>query len=136
MAFPLLMTRSQLWFANHVRTNQYFTQIVKCFDTACCSRPRSSYFSLIHSRFLPPPIPIHQSEEKLKTPESREDQENHRLPSLLISLVIKWDDLLPRSTRSFKQLPFDLYCPSVCKVDRPKGGTHLQSVSRLFCFRS
>ncbi|EFX67013.1 hypothetical protein DAPPUDRAFT_115824 [Daphnia pulex] len=108
-----LMTRSQLWFANHVRTNQYFTHIVKYFDIACCSRPRSSYFSLMHSRFLPPPIPIHQSEEKLKAPESRADQENHRLPSLLISLVLKWDDLLPRSTRSFKQLPFDLYCPSV-----------------------
>jgi hypothetical protein len=79
-----LMTRFQLWFANHVRTNQYFTQIVKYFDTACCSRPRSSYFSLILSRFLPPPVPIHQSEEKLKAPESRADQENHRLPSLLV----------------------------------------------------
>lgn len=110
------MTRSHLWFANHVRTSQYFTQIVKCVDTACCSRPRSSYFSLIPSRFLPPPIPIHQSEEGLKAPESRADQENHRFPSLFVSLALKWEDLLPRSTRSFKQLPFDLYCPSVQKT--------------------
>ena len=111
-----LMTKPQLWFENHVRTSQYFTQIVKCVDPACCSRPRSSYFSLIPSRFLPPAILIHQSKEGLKAFESRADQENHRFPSLFVSLALKWDDLLPRSTRSFKQLPYDLYCPSVQKT--------------------
>jgi hypothetical protein len=123
-----LMTKPQLWFANHVRTSQYFTQIVKCVDPACCSRPRSSYFSLIPSRFLPPPITIHQSKEGLKAFESRADQENHRFPSLFVSLALKWDDLLPRSTRSFKQLPYNLYCPSVQKT--------LVERTCLFCFQS
>ena len=107
------MSKDQHWFSILVRTSQYCTQIVKCQDLACCSRPRSSYFSLIPTRFLPPPIPVNQSEEGLKAPESRSDQDNHHFPSLFVSLALKWDELLPRSTRLFKQLPFDLYCPSV-----------------------
>ena len=36
-----LQLKDPIWFAAHVRTSQYFTQIVKCNDTRCCSRPRS-----------------------------------------------------------------------------------------------
>jgi hypothetical protein len=48
------------WMAEHVRTSQYLTQIVKCEDINCCGKRRSPYFSFISSRFLPPPFPLQQ----------------------------------------------------------------------------
>jgi len=72
----------QKWFAEHVRTSQYFLQIVKCNNLSCCTAPRSSYFSFIPSRFLPGPVPLCQTlENGLKAPE-RSDFEKHSFPSL------------------------------------------------------
>lgn len=49
------------WFSKHVQTSQYCTQIVKCINQSCCSKPRSSYFTVMNkNRFLPPPIPLIQ----------------------------------------------------------------------------
>ncbi|KAI9555887.1 hypothetical protein GHT06_018404 [Daphnia sinensis] len=108
-----LLTKDEKWFSDHVRTSQYYLQIVKCNDLECCMKPRSSYFSVIPARFLPPPIPLEQSSDGLKAPE-RANGETHIFPSLFVSKTIKWDDTtLPKSTRSFKVLPYDLYCPSV-----------------------
>ena len=42
-----LQSKDPIWFAAHVRTSQYFTQMVKCNNTSCCSKPRSSYFTFI-----------------------------------------------------------------------------------------
>lgn len=64
-----VVKQDQNWFDVHVRTSQYFTQIVKCQDESCCSKPRSSYFSIVPGRFLPPPLPISQTSEGLKIPE-------------------------------------------------------------------
>jgi hypothetical protein len=108
----ILLKKDEQWFCVHVRTSQYFTQIVKCMDTKCCMKPRSSYFSVITDRFLPPPIPLDQSSDGLKANE-RADRESHIFPSLFVSKTINWSDILPKSTRSFKSLPYDLYCPSV-----------------------
>ena len=109
-----LVSKDETWFANHVRTSQYCTQIVKCFDETCCSKPRSSYFSLIPGRFLTPPIPLIQSEnDGLKAPERSESETNHKFAPLFISQNLKLDQILPRSTRNFKVLPYDLFCPSV-----------------------
>jgi hypothetical protein len=49
------------WMAEHVRTNQYLTQIVKCADINCCGKRRSPYFSFVSSRLLPPPFPLQQT---------------------------------------------------------------------------
>lgn len=115
-----LMPIDQEWFSKHVRTSQYCTQIVKCTDELCCSPPRSSYFSVIPDRFLPPPIPLLQSMEGLRAPERMGStvfgQEQQNFPSLFIARSMDWNNLLPRSTRSFKQHPYDLYCPSVQSV--------------------
>ena len=43
----VLLSKDQSWHDIHVRTSQYLTQIVKCMDGKCCSKSRSSYFSLI-----------------------------------------------------------------------------------------
>ena len=47
-----LITKDTNWFQKHVRTSQYFTQIVKCHDMQTCSSARSSYFKVVPSRFL------------------------------------------------------------------------------------
>ncbi|XP_032779890.2 uncharacterized protein LOC116918320 [Daphnia magna] len=108
-----LETRSIEWFSTQGRTSQYFTQIVKCEDTGCCSKPRGSYFTVMPSRFLPPLIPLSQSRDfGLIVPE-RENFESHKFPSLFAGQLLKMDIILPRSTHSFKVLPYDLYCPSI-----------------------
>ena len=107
-----LVTKDSKWFSQHVRTSQYFTQIVKCLDVTCCAKPRSSYFTVVPGRFIPPPIPIYQSADGLLVPE-RTDVEKHKFPSLFATQVIKFDEILPRSCRSFKTMPYDLFCPSV-----------------------
>ena len=64
-----LILKDQLWWDVHVRTSQYFTQIVKCGDEQCCKRTRSSCFNVVLDRFLPPPMPIAQTSEGMRVPE-------------------------------------------------------------------
>lgn len=99
-------------FSEHVRTSQYFLQIVKCNNLICCTAPRSSYFSIVPSRFLPGPVPLFQTLESGLRATERSHFEKHSFPSLFLSLNLS-RELLPRSTRSFKSLPYDLYNPSV-----------------------
>jgi hypothetical protein len=58
-----LNVADQNWFSEHVRTSQYFLQIVKCNNLSCCTAPRSSYFAIVPSRFLPGPVPLCQTLE-------------------------------------------------------------------------
>ena len=51
-------TKSEEWKACHVRQSQYFLQIVKCTDPKCCSSFQSSYLKVVPKRFLPPPLPV------------------------------------------------------------------------------
>jgi hypothetical protein len=108
-----LLTKDIDWFQKHVRTSQYFTQIVKCQDTSCCSNARSSYFTVVPSRFFPPPIPIVQTCEGLKAPDGHEDSSKNKFPSLFAAQTLKPDIILPPTKSCFKVLPYDLYCPSV-----------------------
>jgi hypothetical protein len=107
-----IVNQDQNWFDVQVKTNQYFTQIVKCQDESCCSKPRSSYFSIVPGRFLPPPLPISQTSEGLKIPE-RSKTESYFFPSLFVSQSLKLDDLIPRSAKVHKVIPYELYCPSI-----------------------
>ena len=54
-----LIHKSESWIAQHVRSTQYMTQIVKCLDKNCCGTIRSKFHKIIKSRFLPAPIPLH-----------------------------------------------------------------------------
>lgn len=60
-----LITKNEDWISRHLRTSQYFTQIVKCNDVHCCSAFRSSLLNILPKRFLYPPIPIEQCKEGL-----------------------------------------------------------------------
>ena len=118
-----LISKDQEWFDNHVRTSQYFTQLVKYQDIKCCDKVRSSYFNVLPSRFFPPLIPINQTTDGLRASE-RADADSHKFPSLFVAQTLKFDDIMPRSTGVFKVQPYDLYCPSlqtslldrICKV--------------------
>ena len=106
-----LNVKDQYWFSEHVRTSQYFTQIVKCKNLMCCNEPRSSYLSVVPTRFIPPPIPLIQTDKGLKASD-RSGFESHVFPSLFLSLHLS-RDLLPNSAKEFLTLPYDLYTPSV-----------------------
>ena len=46
-----LMKRDAAWISRHVATSQYFLQIVKCNNVACCGRLRSDIRHLAASSF-------------------------------------------------------------------------------------
>ena len=75
--------------------------------------PRISYFSVVPLRFLPSPSPLEQTAEGLKSPDRSGSLDKKKFSSLFVALSINWTELLPISTRSLKQLPYDFHCPSV-----------------------
>jgi hypothetical protein len=63
-----LLNKDPNWGDVHIRSSQYFTQIVKCVDIQCCSKPRSSFFNIVQERFLLPPLHLVQTSEGLRVP--------------------------------------------------------------------
>ena len=53
-----VIKKSEEWKSKRVCESQYFSQIVKCKDSKCCSPSRSSYLKVVKDRFLPPPISV------------------------------------------------------------------------------
>ncbi|XP_062550683.1 uncharacterized protein LOC134215536 [Armigeres subalbatus] len=51
-------TADEDWRDRHVRTSQYFLQIIKCTDNTCCAPFRSKYAIYFVDRFLPAPLPL------------------------------------------------------------------------------
>ena len=54
------------WQSIHVRHTQYCLQIVKCTNIDCCLPFKSGYLTVLKNWFLPPPIPITQTDTGLK----------------------------------------------------------------------
>ena len=54
----IVRTNSVEWKACHVRQWQYFLQVTKCSDEKFCSSFQSSYLEVVPERFLPVPIPV------------------------------------------------------------------------------
>lgn len=113
-----LQMKDMIWRAKHVCESQYMTQIVKCDDPSCCVPARSDYFKFVPNRFLPPPIPLVQSERGLVCPDyptPTSDTRDYKFPSLFVNLALS-SEILPMNAKSFKKNPYDLYCPSVQKI--------------------
>lgn len=129
----ILSKKSEEWIASHVRTSQYFTQIIKCGERGCCQPERSSYFSLIQDRFLPPPVPIRQSTDGLRALELTENEPQKFPSSLFLLIGAKISNLLPRWAKSFTILPYDAFCPSVhsCISDRICKHCHIYFASQV-----
>jgi hypothetical protein len=118
-----LLKKGPEWFSIHVTTSQYMTQIVKCTDESCCSRPRSNIFDVLKNRFLPPPVPIQQTDDGLKVAESK-DINRGVFASLFLAGSLNFDNLLKDRMSGFKSIPHDMFCPSlngklvtrICKI--------------------
>ena len=105
-----LRTVSVQWRADHVGESQYFTQIVKCTDRKCCLAPRSSFFSLFSTRFLPAPVPLMQTGDGVKA--ALVGDETASFTSVFLTQLLN-PAVLPRSLSAYRYLPYDAYCPSV-----------------------
>lgn len=94
---------SEEWKFRHVRSSQYFLQIVKCEDIKCCSKPRSCYFTFFPTRFLSAPIPLkYQPKMSVTQPESS----NIKYASLFQGQLINGK----------VEIPYDKNCPSQSKT--------------------
>ena len=116
-----LMSKHQHWFSIHMRTSQYFTQIVKCLDVPCC-RAREVLISLL--RFLPLPIPINHAIKRRRVKSAWIKIRETLIPISFCLSRIKWDELLPRSTRLQTVTVWTLL-PARAEIF---DGAHLQSV--------
>lgn len=125
-----IQLKSQSWMDRHVRTSQYFTQVVKCEDLYCCSPARSSYFKIIDGQFLPPPLPITYSSSGLTIPNPSStfrnvDPVKYLFPKLAIQNMLNIDRLIPSEASSFRDnIPYDLFCPSVKSTLRDRMCKH------------
>ena len=105
------------WFASHVRSSQYFLQIVKCANRKCCSKPRSSYFYVMPEQFFSAPIRIEQTDDGLKAVNPNLFDSGSYV-SLFLRNSISIAKILPKSLLSFREQPYNLYCPSVQKISK------------------
>lgn len=98
--FEETVEADETWKMKHVKTSQYFLQIVKCFDKACCSPPRGSYLNFFPNRFLPAPISIKYN-PKLSIASPNET--NAHFSSLFQNISIA----------DANKMAYDTYCPSI-----------------------
>ncbi|KAK3928620.1 Methionine--tRNA ligase [Frankliniella fusca] len=101
---PDVTEMPQRWYADHVRESQYMFQVVKCDNLNCCSPRRSNLHQIMYQRFLPAPFPFCQ--DPFGFPE---DSSEAKFPAFLIRQSLS---LRPDSYK-YKEIPYDLYCPSV-----------------------
>uniref|UniRef100_A0A914YJ77 C2H2-type domain-containing protein n=1 Tax=Panagrolaimus superbus TaxID=310955 RepID=A0A914YJ77_9BILA len=99
---PILNEWSEKWIYDHVLQTQYCLQISKCSDINCCDAPKTSVFSVLNGRFLPPPVPFTSD---ISGPIV--DEKNGRFGSLAARIIC--------NALIAKETIFDSYCPSVKK---------------------
>jgi len=110
---------SARWVANHVKANQrqsqYFMQIVKCNQPSCCRQWRSSWNSYFPHRFLPGPVVLSHADEGLCIPEASEVSTTGKIYFTSLAQRLGFASLkVPIDS------PFDMYCPSLSKIELQK----------------
>lgn len=109
-----ILSRNSEWFSKHVQTSQYCTQIIKCDDQNCCAKPRSSYFTVMNKkRFLPPPIPLIQTNIGIKAATDRKSGDTSNFCPLFLLNNLCLSSIIEQPPKS---LPYDYYCPSVQNI--------------------
>ena len=90
------------WMKKHVRESQYFLQIVKCLDPACCKNFKSSFLKIMPERFLCGPLPLSRTSNGLEV------KEGGRFSSLFVAKS------LDRKQMAVPQnYVYDFACPSI-----------------------
>ena len=102
---------SEEWKSIHTRRSHFFLQIVKCDNIDCCRPFRSSYRTLIPNRFVPPPIPVVQTQTELKW---ASNDTGATYLTLSQNVTMK-DALQPESARKkyLNEMPYDFSNPAV-----------------------
>ena len=93
---------------NHVRTSQYFLQIIKCKKSDCCSVMRTNWNSVFPNRCIPAPVPLRKEEEGPIIPTPADLKSSDRFAGL-------WQRLAISNLTFETDLPYDSYCPSIKK---------------------
>lgn len=96
-----LIQKNELWISKHVRSAQYFLQIVKCEDDSCCKPFRSNFNNFFNDQFLPPPLSL-----------SYNSSRNLIWGSPSISKP-KFMSLFHNLNFHLKLMPYDNNCPSI-----------------------
>lgn len=111
--FETMIRKDVAWQDRHIRRSQYFLQIVKCLDQTCCKPFKSSYLKVIPDRYLPLPVFLSQSENRLVSVEL-DTQVNSFCPSVLMKEE-QLKSFLPTDLKDMycNKLPYDLFCPTV-----------------------
>ena len=92
------------WLAAHVRSSQYFLQVVKCNNTECCTPMVSALKSILPDGFLHAPLSVTNT-EGLKL-----DEVNGTFLSLFQRLSTR---LTVSGLDEHESLPYDFCCPTV-----------------------
>ena len=100
------------WMSRHVRTSQYFLQIIKCSNDDCCESMRSNWLSLFPDRYLQGPFPLRKEEGDPSIPDASDIKATDRFAT--ISERKAASAIVPGTN-----FPYDAYCPSVRK-DLPR----------------
>jgi hypothetical protein len=95
----MFIHKDEQWKANHIRSSQYFLQIVKCHDIKCCI-PNGNYLQMFPHRFLPALIPLSYEEGNLRFKAAGNEHE-------------KFSDLYQSIIWSTSDQPYDLHLPSI-----------------------
>jgi hypothetical protein len=95
---------SQEWLAIHVRSSQYFLQIVKCSNAECCTPMRSALRSILTHGFFPAPLSVTNTNGLIV------DNNSQTFLPLFQRLSI---DMMPTGWNERDHIPYDLCCPSV-----------------------
>jgi hypothetical protein len=104
LTLPSAEMPSHEWLATHVRSSQYFLQIVKCSNAECCAPMVSALKSVLPNGFLPAPLSVTNT-DGLKI-----DEVSGTFLPLLQRLSVRlapvngFDDL--------ECLPYDFCCPT------------------------
>ena len=101
------------WFKSHCVVSRHSLQIAKCFDKNCisCKKVRSPIFTVLKSRFIPPPIAMeHDKNGQLKLVDP-----NHIKPG---NKRYYWPDYNMRSKYiGLKNLSMDTYNSEISEED-------------------
>ena len=97
-----------------MRQTRYTIQVVKCLDEDCCVPFQTNWLSVFPDRFPPYPA-VHKY--GIAGVEAVEPQEYFRNPKLAFSSLSQraLTKVQPIAAKSFIDVPFDIYCPSMEK---------------------
>jgi hypothetical protein len=97
----------QKWFVDHVKSSQYFLQIVKCDNQECCPPMRSSLKKVIPGGFIPAPLAVINNNGLAVA----SDDINCKFLSLFQRMALNLDPC--GWQKGFKTAPYDICCPTV-----------------------